>query len=92
MKAIGLAFQDFDFIVHAFQFGGVNRKATRVDQAILIFLSGLDKGLEIPRPCFQGEVRPILENFLRPRRACILLKPFEIVFQQVHRRQQFIAL
>jgi len=43
-------------MVDVFQFGRMNREATMVDQAILIFSKAGDEGLQILGPRFQHQV------------------------------------
>lgn len=67
MEAVGFSFNDFDFIINAFQFAGVDRVLTMIQDPILVPFQHFGKAGN--RRVFQGSCKgaPVIEGLFRPR-------------------------
>jgi len=80
MKAVGLALDDFDLVVHPFQLAGVDGVVTVVQDAVAMTIEHLSKfvqGAVIQRP---GQRAPLIQGFASPGSGLVRPDMLELVF------------
>ena len=80
MEAIRFTFNDFNFVIHPFEFTGMNGVLTVIQDSITISIKHLGKGVHRPVVQATGQGTPIIQRFFRPASVAISPDAFECFF------------
>ena len=80
MEPIGLALNDFNFVIDPFYFAGMNGVITMVDNSITVALQHPYKG--VYRAIFNGpsKIAPLIKSFASPGSGSVTPYVFEFFF------------
>jgi hypothetical protein len=81
MVPIGSAFEDFDFVVDAFQFTGMNGVVTVIEDSVPVTFKGFGKLGDCRVSYRTGESAPLIDGLVGPCSRCIGPEVFEFLFE-----------
>jgi hypothetical protein len=92
MEAIGLSFDDFDFIVYSFQFSGMNRVVTVIQNSITVVFKGFSKLADCWVFDSPGQGTPFIQSLPGPGAGPVAPEVFEFILEDKHRIDDFVQL